>query len=60
MRQAVVRAVFDRYDITSEADLEAAAEAMSRYVAEMREVGPSVVPIASNSDKLSDRRVQAS
>jgi integrase len=55
------RAVFDRYDITSEADLEAAAEATSRYVAERREVGPSVVPIASNSDKLSDNsRVEAS
>jgi hypothetical protein len=55
------RAVFDRYDITSEADLEAAAEAPSRYIAERREAGPSVVSIGTNSDNPSDnRRVEAS
>jgi hypothetical protein len=49
------RSVFDRYDITSEADLEAAAEATSRYVAERRDAGPRVVPLGVNSDNPSDK-----
>ncbi|HXJ32680.1 MAG TPA: hypothetical protein VMS22_01450, partial [Candidatus Eisenbacteria bacterium] len=50
------RSVFDRYDITSEADLEAAAEATSRYVAERRDAGPRVAPLAVNSDNPSDNQ----
>jgi hypothetical protein len=42
-------ALFDRYDITSDADLEAAAERTSAYVAEKRAEGARVVPIAPDS-----------
>jgi integrase len=50
------RSVFGRYDITSEADLEAAAEATSRYLAEKRSDGRTVVPIDTNSYNSSDNR----
>ena len=50
------RSVFDRYDITSEADLEAAAEATSKYVTERRSEGPRTVPLTSNSDNHSDKQ----
>lgn len=53
------RSVFDRYDITSEADLEAAAEATSKYVTERRSAGPRTVPLPANSDNLSDNRRSA-
>jgi hypothetical protein len=48
------RSVFDRYDITSEADLEAAAEQTSRYVTEKRTELPRVVALASGAEHLSD------
>jgi hypothetical protein len=52
------RSVFDRYDITSEADLELAAERTSSYLAEKRTETARVMPLAgrlaSDSDSPSD------
>ena len=48
------RSVFDRYDITSESDLEVAAERTSRYVEERRTSAARIVPILADSDNRSD------
>jgi hypothetical protein len=47
-------AFFDRYDITSEADLELAAERTSTYVAEKRTEGARIMPLAGRSTPDSD------
>jgi hypothetical protein len=43
------RSVFDRYNITSEADVAAAVERTSAYVAEQRRAEPGVSPLSDNS-----------
>jgi hypothetical protein len=48
------RSVFDRYDITSDADLEAAAERTSRYVAEQHVARPCILPLAPSRTPVSD------
>ena len=48
------RSVFDRDDITSEADLERAAEQTSRYVTVRHAAEPRIVALASSRDPGSD------
>ena len=48
------RSIFDRYDITSEADLEAATEQTSRYFTEKRTEAPRVVAFAPGRDENTD------
>jgi len=55
------RSVFDRYDVTSEADLEAATERVSRYVTDRREAAGKVAVLSppatrpeADSDNSSD------
>jgi len=48
------RSVFDRYDITFEADLELAADRNSTYVAEKRTEGARITPLAGRSTPHSD------
>lgn len=48
------RSVFDRYDITSEADLEAAADRISGYVVERRDASARVVALNGARGTTSD------